>query len=272
MDLQKRTSDRSHRINDLIMSTATTDATDENTKSDKVKRVIQVTAVICAVLFLWYVTSDRYTPYSDQARVKGYIIPILPEVSGRIVAVNVEQNQPVAIGTVMIEIEKTRFELAVQEAEAALEIAGQDVGADTASVSAAQAGVVEAKANLDHIIVQSKRVFDLEKKRLIPVSDADKTRSAIIQAKAQLASAKAELARAKEQLGEAGADNPKVEAALAVLADARLDLERTDIRAPSTGGVTNLFLCQGKKTSDDFCLTIRCVGTGRHAGKQYWQC
>ena len=106
--------------------------------------------------------------------------------------------------------------------------------------AAAQAAVVEAKANLDLVVVQSKRVFELERQKLIPISDADKTRSAIIQAKAQLASSNAELIRAKEQLGQAGSDNPQVKAALADLADARLDLKRTSIRAPSDGAITNL--------------------------------
>jgi multidrug resistance efflux pump len=212
----------------------------ESQSSDKVKRIIRVTTVICVLLFLWYVTSDRYTPYTDQGRVKGYIVPVVPEVSGKITKVNVEQNQAVESNSVLVEIDKKRFELAVQEAEAELEIAGQDVGADTAGVSAAQAAVVEAEANLDHIMVQSKRVFELEKQKLIPVSDADKTRSAIIQAKAQLASSKAELARAKEELGQSGSNNPRVKSALAALANARLDLEQTEIRAPSDGGITNL--------------------------------
>ena len=182
---------------------AETDNKDENQSSDKVRRVIQVVSIICVVLFLWYVTSDRYTPYTDQGRVKGYIVPIVPEVSGKIVEVNVEQNQWVKANEILVQIDKQRFELAVQEAEATLEMAGQDVGANTAGVSAAQAAVVEAKANLDLVVVQSKRVFELERQKLIPISDADRTRSAIIQAKAQLASSNAELARAKEQLGQA---------------------------------------------------------------------
>ncbi len=217
-----------------------TTTTEDKDSSDKVKKIIRITAIICTLLFLWYVTSDRYTPYTDQARVKGYIVSISPEVSGKVVEVNVEQNQPVDADSIMIKIDKSRFELAVQEAEAELEIAGQDVGADTAGVSAAQAAVVEAEANLDLVKVQSKRVFELERRKLIPVSDADKTRSAIIQAKAQLSSTKAELARAKEQLGQAGVSNPRVKSALAALANARIDLAQTEIRAPSKGGVTKL--------------------------------
>jgi multidrug resistance efflux pump len=222
-----------------------TDNKNESQSSDKVARVIRIVSIICVVLFLWYVFSDRFTPYTDQGRVKGYVIPIVPEVSGKVVKVNVEQNQTVDANAILIELEKARFKLAVQEAEAALEIAGQDVGADTATVSAAQADVVEAKANLDNIMLQSKRVFKLEKRKLIPVSDADKTRSTIIKAKAQLASSKAELARTREQLGQAGANNPKVKSAIAELADARLDLEKASIRAPADGYVTNLSIDVG---------------------------
>jgi len=59
-------------------------------------------------------------------------------------------------------------------------------------------------------------------------------------AKAQVVSAKSELAKAKSTLGQKGEDNPKIQAAIATLKQAQLDLARTKIYAPSDGGITNL--------------------------------
>jgi len=57
---------------------------------------------------------------------------------------------------------------------------------------------------------------------------------------AQLASAEAGLMQARANLGEPGEGNPKIRAAEVSLASARLDLERTVVRAPTDGYVTNL--------------------------------
>ena len=50
---------------------------------------------------------------------------------------------------------------------------------------------------------------------------------------------------AKQQLGPEGNANPRVRDALAALRQARIDLGRTEIRAPTDGGITNLRIEQG---------------------------
>ena len=83
--------------------------------------------------------SDHYTPYSDQARVDGYVVPIVPEVSGPVVEVAVEFNQLVESGQLLLKIDSRDYELAVDAAEAGLERAGQNVGTSTADIASAQA-------------------------------------------------------------------------------------------------------------------------------------
>lgn len=60
-----------------------------------------------------------------------------------------------------------------------------------------------------------------------------------------MTTAEAELQRARQNMGDAGATNPRIRKAVAELEQAQLDLDRTVLRAPSAGGVTNLRLDAG---------------------------
>ncbi len=210
----------------------------ENT--DPVKRITGIVLVLVMLMLLWYVVADRFAPWTDQARVQTYIIPVVPQVSGRVTAVKVSKDQEVHQGDVLLKIEQTDYLLAVEQAEADLELAGQEIGASTASVTTAQAKVVEARANVDHLKAQSRRVLELEKKKIYSKARGDKARAAVVKAEAQLVSAKAELEKARQALGQKGAKNPKIRAAMARLKKAQIDLSRTVLLAPAHGGITNL--------------------------------
>lgn len=207
---------------------------------DPVKRVTRIALIVIAVLFIWYVVADRLAPWTDQGRVQAYVVPIVSQVAGRVIEVNVGKDQVVQQGEVLLKIDPSDYELAVDNAETNLELAGQDIGAGTASVSTAQAKVVEAIANLDHLKAQSRRVIELEEKQIYSKARGDKARAAVVKAEAQLESAKAELEKAKQALGAKGNENPKIRSAIAKLKKAQIDLSRTTILAPSHGGITNL--------------------------------
>ena len=226
---------------------ASTDAQDatQNEQLDPVRRVTKIVLGIVVFLFIWYVLADRLAPWTDQARIQAYVVPIVPEVSGRVETIAVVQNQVVKSGDLLLEIDPVDYELAVHKAESALQIAGQDIGADTAAVTTAQARVVEAKANLDHMLVQSKRVYEVVKKGVLPAFEGDKATAAVDTARAKLGSAQSELARAKSTLGQKGQDNPKIRSALTELQKAQRDLAHTKIFAPSDGGITNLNIDAG---------------------------
>ena len=211
----------------------------ENT-NDPVKRITRIALIVIAVVFAWYIAADRFAPWTDQARVQAYIVPIVPQVAGRVIEVNVAKDQEVHQGDVLLKINPADYQLAVDNAETKLELAGQDIGAGTASVATAQAKVVEEQANVDHFKAQGVRVFELEKKQIYSKAEGDKARAAIVQADAQLASARSELEKAKQALGVTGEKNPKIRSALAQLEKAQIDLSRTTILAPSHGGITNL--------------------------------
>ncbi len=217
--------------------------------NDPVKKITRIALVVIAIMFLWYIVADRLAPWTDQARVQAYVVPIVSQVSGRVIDINVAKDQEVQQGDVLLKIDPSDYQLAVDNAETELELAGQDIGAGTASVATAQAKVVEKNANVEHFKAQGKRVFELEKKQIYSKAQGDKARAAIIQADAQLASARSELEKAKQALGVKGDKNPKLRSALVKLKKAQIDLSRTTILAPSHGGITNLKIDDGHYAS-----------------------
>jgi multidrug resistance efflux pump len=212
----------------------------ENVNHDPVRKITKYILVITALIFVWYIVADRHAPWSDQARVQTYVIPIVPQVSGRVIEVLVKQDQIVAPGDILFKIDPSDYELAVENAEASLEMAGQEIGAGMASVVTAQAQLVVAETNVEHVNAQSARVFEMEVKNVLSHSDGDKARAAIKASKAQVISAKANLDKAKQALGKEGSDNPRIRAAMAQLKKTQLDLSRTVVLSPSRGGITNL--------------------------------
>ncbi|MPW37391.1 HlyD family secretion protein [Vibrio sp. B1Z05] len=213
---------------------------DTSEPHDPVRKLTRYVFTLVALIFTWYLFADRHTPWTDQARVQAYVIPIAAQVPGRILDVNVAQDQIVQRGTSLFKIDPSDYELNVELAQSEVEIAGQEIGAGMANVVTAQASLVEAQTNLEHVNVQSARVFELEQRKLYSKSDGDKARAAIKQARAQLRIAEANLDKAKQSLGAEGEANPRVRTAMAKLRQAQLDLSRTEIFAPTTGGITNL--------------------------------
>jgi multidrug resistance efflux pump len=209
-------------------------------KIDPVRKISKYVLYIVLFLFAWYVIADRVAPWTDQARVQSYVVPIVSQVSGRVIEINVNKDQRVQSGDILFKIDPADYKLAVENAESALELAGQEIGAGMATVTTAQAGVVEAETNLEHMKVQSVRVYELEEQNVLSKSDGDKARAKVKSAEAQLMSAQAQLEKAKQALGEKGNKNPRIRSAIAALKKTQLDLSRTTIVAPSLGGITNL--------------------------------
>jgi len=211
-------------------------------QGDPVRRTTWVVIVLAALVFVWYVMADRHTPWTDQARVDGWVVSMAPKVAGRVVEVAVVANQRVKAGDVLLRIQPKEYELALQQAESALALARQATGADSAGVDAAKANVDKARADLLKRQKNSERYQRIFEQDPGAVSSSTMESAAASQASAEAAlkTAEADLERARQQLGSAGEDNAKLRDARAALEQARFDLESTKIRAPSDGGITNL--------------------------------
>jgi len=215
-------------------------------RSDPLRRWTLIILVICVVLFGWTLIADRLTPYTSDASVRAFVVRMVPEVSGKVVEVAVQDNQIVRTGDLLYRIDPTPFRIAVESAEAKLAAAGQAVGASTAGVDEAQAQLVQELAQRDNVREQSARVFELVRVGVYAKSKGDQARSELDTAEAQVQRAQASLEQARQALGPQGADNPQIREALAALEQARLDLARTTLRAPGDGVVTNLQLNVGQ--------------------------
>lgn len=209
------------------------------------KRTIWSTLAVLLVVLCWYIAADRRTPFTGNARVKAIATLVVPQVSGVVTEVLVENGQVVEAGEVLARIDRRPYEIDKMRAEADLESATQDVGASSAQVRAAQASLTRAQSDLDTMRLQTERTFALEKKGLVPISKADEARKELANAEAKKDNAVADLDRARLQLGDAGQENPKIQRALAALADAELNLEWTELKAPSMGVVSNLLIASG---------------------------
>ena len=218
---------------------------DTNTESEKVKKLTIRIAIVCLVLLIWYVAADRLTPSTSQARVRGHVVPIAPQVSEFVTQVNVAMNQIVQKGDLLLHIDPDNYQLAVQQAEADLEQAGQNVGVTTADVSFAQANLVEARARLQSTNARSSRIIAIEDTGVATEAEVDRAKGDLASAKARVAEATAQLQRAKEALGSGGAYNPEIVAAMSRLEKAQLDLSRSSLHAPDRGVVTNVRVHNG---------------------------
>jgi multidrug resistance efflux pump len=224
---------------------ATTKQPTTGQQRDPVKPFTWLVFGLIVLLALWYFFADRYAPWTDQARVQAWVVPIAPKVSGKVVKVNVVKDQVVEPGDLLIEIDPREYELAVEQAEADLEVAGQNMGANTEQVAVAEASLSEARTQLALVEAQAERYLALAEKGVTSKADADSARAEVAKAESRVASAIAELQQAKEQLGAEGNDNAAVRSALAALETARIDLAETRIFAPTGGGVTNLKIQKG---------------------------
>lgn len=202
-----------------------------------IKKVSLIVLMITAIFFVWYVISDRFTPYTDQGRIQGLITPVSPRVSGFVTDININLHSRVNAGDTLMQLDKRPFEIAILIAEAEIDNSTQSVAASSASVKSSAGKLGVAKAQLDRAQRNWDRVQRVMKENEGALSEADKDQSetALLQALEQVASAEASLERAKQSLGDSGPDNPKIRRAIQNLEKALLDLEFSTIIAPTDG-------------------------------------
>lgn len=224
---------------------AATEAQQADVKQNKVKKVTNGLIMLILASLGLSIAADRIIPSTDNARVQGYVVPVKPQVSGQVIDIQVRPNQLVSEGDVLVSLNPVDYQIAVKKAEQDLEIAGQNVGAQTASIASAQAKLTSAIVERDNVELQTRRVLGLAEKGVVSASEADKARANLATARANVENAQADLDRANKQLGAEGEENSQIKAALLALEKAQLDLERTVVRAPTNGGVSNFSLSEG---------------------------
>lgn len=203
-----------------------------------------LTIVALIVLSLvWYLLADRFTPYTDQARIEGYVVGVAPQVAGIVTEVWVANNESVEAGDRLFRIDPSQFQIAVDTARSNLESAIRQVGAGDAAVEAARANLSAAIA---HEVKARKDADRLERLHAadpgtISIRRLEGAQASLDQARAKVTAARADIERAIEQKGgDDDEDNAILKAAQSALDKAELDLANTVVRASARGLITDL--------------------------------
>jgi multidrug resistance efflux pump len=238
-------------MNDKAQATSEPVATESEVDTSKppanpLRKVILVTLITLLVLFAYHVLSDRYTPYSSQARVEAFLTQVSPEVAGDVLEVGVKDNSVVRKGQLLFRIDPEPYQVAVRSAEANLSVALQAADVSVADVAAAQAQLRKQSVDLAASRELGGIVTDLVGQHALAETQGIRARAEVAKTQADVTRAAADVRKAQANLGEPGMRNPKVRQALAALDQARLDLRNSEVRAPANGIVTNLRLAPGQ--------------------------
>jgi len=200
-----------------------------------------VMLLLAALAF--YLLTGRYVS-TDDAYVQSARVDISTEVSGRVAAIAVRDNQLVHKGQVLFRLDTPRFRIAVANARAQLAAAQIKVPALKAAWRQRQADEAAARNALSFASREFDRQTRLEAQGISSRAQLDQAKTGFQSAQQQLAAARQQTASALADLGgdaDAPAANlPIVRQAQAALDHALLELSYTVIHAPSDGIVAKI--------------------------------
>lgn len=178
---------------------------------------------------------------TDNAYVQQDMVSVSAEVAGRIIAVDVAENQKVKAGDLLFKIDPEPYRIALAQANAAMASAQVEVAtlksnyAGTgADINAARDRIAAAKEDYDRQAELMKRGFTTKARLQETQHELEQARAALQNAEAQAAEARARLSSGAAVPGE----TPAIAAAKVQHDKAQLDLERTEVRAPFDGIVS----------------------------------
>lgn len=214
----------------------------ESTPSAPVDRGIRRVLWLIVISLVWYLLADRFTPYTQQARVQAFVVPVAAEVAGRVVRVPVRNNQMVEAGDLLFEIDAEQYRIAVARARADLESTRRQIAASTAGIDSALAKLAAARANALKARQDRERLERLyrDDPGTISLRRLEVSRASHAEADSQVAMAAAEVQRAREQQGGSEEQNALLRSAATALEKAELDLANTQVRARTAGLITDL--------------------------------
>lgn len=231
--------------------------------------IIALVLLLVAGLFLWrYFSSYEST---DDAQIDGHINSVSSRVSGHVIKLNVEDNQYVEKGTLLVEIDPTDYEVAVAraradyaDAQAQASAAGINIPVTDVSTSSQVASSHAGVANTKSGIAASRQQFDAAKAQVAEAeannakaqSDLvrfkqliDKQEISLQQYDQAVAAAKSAAATVTAARATADAASAQVEQAQSRLLQAEADL-RTAQTAPQTMRVTRARALSAQATAE----------------------
>lgn len=198
--------------------------------------------VVVLAAVAWFVlTSGRYQT-TDDAYVQAARASVSASVSGRIVDMQVQDNQPVKAGQVLFRLDDRDFKNAVAQAEAQLAAARLQVETSRASVGSQTASVQQAQGAVAYADRELARQRELAAGGVASQQQLDQAVNAARDARDRLAVAQQQAATARVTAGDdLPLDrHPAILQAQAALDRARLNESYTTITAAQDGIVTKV--------------------------------
>jgi HlyD family secretion protein len=202
---------------------------------------------VAAALYAWWGAGDSAAEYRYAKVERGAItaavattgtvnpvtaVQVGSQVSGQIKELHVDFNSEVKKGQVIARIDSDSFNLRVNQALADLEAARATVLSQRANVAALQAEVSRARVNAGEAERELQRNKGLFEKSFVSAAALDKAQAGFEAAREQQNAARAQLAAGQAQVTNVEA---LVRQRESQLAQAKVDLDRTTIRAPVDG-------------------------------------
>ena len=185
--------------------------------------------------YMWLTSGGSES--TDNAQVKTDIVSVTAQVTGPVIRVPVHNGQHVNRGDVLFVIDPAPFKVALEQAEAQLAAAKLQTSQLKTQATGTGADITGAQANLAIKRNALNRQSALLKQGFTTRADYDDALNEVRAAETQLADAQARAANASAAI--APGEQPSIAQAQAAVDKARLDLERTVVRAPMAGEIAN---------------------------------
>lgn len=221
-------------------------------KSYKKKRVIVPIILTFMFIFIgaYCLIHSYYYQSTDDAFVEGHIVTVPPKTEGNVIKVNIDDNQPVKAGDVLVELDPKYYQLKLDEAEAklaeakaALNVSDKQINQAESNVEQTSQDITSTNSKLDFAKKDYKRYSSMYKIGASSKQDYDSSSTGLTVAKSshnaakqKLKATQAELQSQKAKRDETLAQIKKLEAEVN---QAKLFLSYTKIKAPQDGNITS---------------------------------
>ena len=191
----------------------------------------------------WYLTSGRIVS-TDDAYVQAARTMVSTDISGRVVAIAVHDNERVTQGQLLFRLDDRPYRIAVEDATAQLAAARLQVTALKATYRQKSADSAGAEETLSYQQREFERQRQLAASGVASRAVFDQVQNAVAVARQRVASTQSDIANILAQLGGNPdipvEQHPSVQRAQAALDKAELDLSYTTVHAHENGIVTKV--------------------------------
>jgi multidrug efflux system membrane fusion protein len=211
--------------------------------------------IILVAIAIGVVALNRDTkfPSTDDATIDADLVHVAAAVGGRIVDLPIAENDQVAKGDVVFRIDPYPYQLAVQQAQADLELAEAALETQRRVLSTQRSAAVvagdqikRAITNLELASRTVERLRPLAAKAYVPVQQLDQAETAEHDAATSLQQAREQEAAAVRAIDTDAAAKATVRARHVALAIAQRALDDTTVRATHAGRVVGLTVATGE--------------------------